>query len=65
MLFYVVFTLIFFLHNISALISYDRKQLPDSITLIINLDLDEDFYFKRSAAMDVLLFLNQVLILGI
>jgi hypothetical protein len=37
----------FFLHNVSAIVSYDRKELLDIRTAITNLDLDDDFYFNE------------------
>lgn len=50
-----IFTLIstFFVHNIYAIISNDRKQFLDSF------DLNENVYFKESAAVGVLLIPDQ------
>jgi hypothetical protein len=45
MLFCVFFALIltFFVHNVSAIVSYDWKDLLDIRTMITNLDLEQDF----------------------
>lgn len=47
----------FVVHNVSAIISYDQKQLLDII-----LDLDEHFYYNESAALDNLPTPEQALI---
>jgi hypothetical protein len=62
--FMLFFTLIwtFLLHNISAVISDDQKQFLDIRIAITNLNLDEDFYFNKLAAVDVLLIADQALI---
>jgi hypothetical protein len=49
-------------HNVSAIISYDWKDLLDIRTAITHLDLDEDFNFNESAAQDILLTPGQALI---
>ena len=54
--------LIYFVNNVSAIVSYDRKELLDIRTVINSLDLDEDFYFNESAAQDILLTPDQALI---
>lgn len=56
---------LFFLHNVSTIISYAQKLLLDIKTAITNLDLDEGFYFHESAALDNLHTPEQALIPGI
>ena len=55
--FIIIFLLILavFVHNVSAIISYDRKELLDIRTSITNLNLDENFYFNELEANDILL----------
>ena len=43
----------YFVHNISATVSYDRKELLDIRTAIIHLVLEEDFFFNESEAKDL------------
>lgn len=42
-----------------------EKKLLDIRTAIANLNLDEDFYFSKSAAVDILLIPDQALIPGL
>jgi hypothetical protein len=37
----------YFVHNVSATISYDRKELLDIRTEITHHVLDKDFFFKQ------------------
>ena len=55
-----VFWCVFYL--ISAIISYNQKQLLDIRTANTNVDWDEDFYFIESAAVDVLLIPDQAIV---
>ena len=43
----------YFVHNVDATISYDRKELPDIRTAITHLELDEDIFFNESEAKDI------------
>ena len=44
----------YFLHNVDATISYDRKELLDIRTAITHLELDKDFFFNESDAKDIM-----------
>ena len=44
----------YFVHNVSATVSYDRKELLDIRTAITRLELDEHFFFNESDAKDLL-----------
>jgi hypothetical protein len=44
----------YFVHNVSATISYDRKELLDIRTAITHLELDEDLFFNESNVKDLL-----------
>ena len=50
--FFFVFVVTCFVHNVSATVSYDRKELLDIITVIIHLVLDKDFDFNESDMKD-------------
>ena len=55
--YYVVFFTLFvtyFVHNVSATLSYDKKELLDIRTAITHLGLDKDFYFNKQDAQDIL-----------
>ena len=45
---------IYFVHNVSAIVSYNRKELLDIRTAITHLVLDEDFFFNEAAAKDII-----------
>jgi hypothetical protein len=47
--------LTYFVHNVAATVSYDRKELLGIRTAIAHLELDKDFYFNESDAKDILL----------
>ena len=44
----------FFVHNVSATVSYDRKELLDIMTAITHTVLEEIFYFNESDGKDLL-----------
>ena len=44
----------YFVRNVSATVSYDRKELLDIRTAITHLELDEDCFFYESDAKDLL-----------
>ena len=55
--YYVFFFTLFvtyFVHNVSATISYGKKELLDIRTAITHLGLDEDFFFNKQEAQDIL-----------
>ena len=56
---------LFFLHNVSAIVSYDWKELLDIRTAVTNLNLDEDFYFNESEENNILITADQSQILTI
>ena len=62
--FFLHWSQLFFAHNVSGIISYDRKQLLDISTAITNLNLDQHFYFNKSEALEIMLVLDQALIPG-
>ena len=43
----------YFVHNVAATVSYDRKELLDIRTAITHLKLDEEFFFNESDAKDI------------
>ena len=56
----ILWALTYFLHNVSATVSYDpRKELLDIRTAITHLVLDKDFFFKESDASDLLQTLDK------
>ena len=57
MLFCVFFALsvTYFVHNVAATISFDRKELLDIRTLITHLKLDEELFFNEWDVRDILL----------
>jgi hypothetical protein len=42
----------YFVHNVSATVSYDQKELLDIRIVIIHLKLDEDVLFNESDSKD-------------
>lgn len=54
--------LTFVVRNVSAISSYDRKELLAIRTEITNFNLDENVYFNESALQDILLTPDQALI---
>ena len=62
---YVVFLALFvtyFEHNVSANISYSKKELLDIRTAITHLGLDKDFFFNKQDAHDILHICKQQLV---
>ena len=61
MLFCVFFTLFltYFVHNVAATVSYDRKELLDIRSAFTHLELDKDLVLNESDVKDVLLLLDQ------
>ena len=45
----------YFVHNVAATVSYDRKELLDIRTGIPHFKLDEEFFFNESDGWDILL----------
>ena len=58
-MFYFGLILTVFVHDVSAIVSYDRKELMSIRTAITDLDLDEYFYFNES--QDILFTMDQAL----
>ena len=49
----------YFLHNVTATFSYDRKDILDIRTVITHFELDQDFFFNKSASKDIPLSRDQ------
>ena len=49
----------YFVHNVAATVSFDRKEHLDIRIAITHLELDEDFFFNESDAKDILLCQDQ------
>jgi hypothetical protein len=49
----------YFVHNVAATVSYDRKELLDIRTAITHLKLEKFFFFNESGAKDILLLRDQ------
>ena len=49
----------YFVHNVSATVCFDRKELLDIRTAITHLELDGDFFFNESDAKDLLQISDQ------
>jgi hypothetical protein len=45
---FVVIFVTYFVHNVSATVSYGRKELLDIKTAITHLGLDKDFFFNNN-----------------
>ena len=52
----------YFVHNVAATVSYDRKELLDIRTAITHLEQDESFFFNESGERDILQTSNEALI---
>jgi hypothetical protein len=52
----------YFVHNVAATVSYDRKELLDIRTAITYLELDKSFFFTESDERDLLQTPEQALI---
>ena len=44
-----------FVHNVAAIVSFDRKELLDIRIAIAHLKLDKEFFFNESDGRDILL----------
>jgi hypothetical protein len=44
----------YFVHNVSATISYGKKKLLDIRTAITHLGLDKDFFYNKDDAQNIL-----------
>ena len=52
----------YFVHNVAATVSYDRKELLDIRTAITHHELDKEFLFNESDERDLLQTPEQALI---